>query len=177
MSKWTHVAGIIRLDSMGAQIVRQLPTECGSKREKIEEAVTRALGNTCNFESTPEESAICNVPTGSEGSLQHNVFPNSDKGDDHGLSWGYATIWGDLRDFGTEDVPTIKEWFQRSLKRLLKPEGFNDPKGMPDLEKALYMLSCFLIRDAVLSIDVESGPNIILLWDGDAEEVKEQVFQ
>ncbi len=118
MSQWTHVAGIIRLDSMGNCIVRQVPTE--SKREKIEEAVTKALGNTCNFESTPEEDERCNVPAGSEGSLQHNVFPNSDDEDDPGVSWGYATIWGDLRDFGTEDVPKIKDWFQKSLERLQK---------------------------------------------------------
>lgn len=173
MSQWTHVAGIIRLDSMGNCIVRQLPT--GSKREKIEEAVNKALGNTWNFESTPEEVERCNVPGGSEGSLQHNVFPNSDE-DEHGLSWGYATIWGDLRDFGTEDVPEIKVWFQKSLERLQKPEGFNDPKGMPDLEKAIYMLSTFSIRGAVLSIRVEYGPSTILLWDDDAQKLTEQVF-
>lgn len=171
MSQWTHVAGIIRLDNMGANIVRQMPT--GSKRERIEEAVTKALGSTCDYESDQEAWERCSVPRGSEGSLQHNVFPNSDEEDSHALSWGYATIWGDLRDFGTEDVPKIKNWFQKSLERLQKPDGFKSPKEMTMLEKAEYMLSTFIIRDAVLSVNVEYQSALILLWDGELKKVIE----
>lgn len=167
MSQWTHVAGIIRLDSLGATIVMG-PTSI--KRQKIEEAVAKAMGNTCDYESEPEEWEQCNVPRGSEGSLQYNVFPNSDK-DDHALSWGYAVIWGDLRDFGEEDVPGIQDWFQKSLERLQKPEGFNPLEEMGMDEKWDYMLHSFLIRQAVLSVRVEYGERTILLWDDDTRQV------
>lgn len=158
MSQWTHLAGIIRLDSPGANIVR-LPTR--DKNEKIKAAVVKALGNTCDYDSDTEAWDRCNVPCGSEGSLQYKVFPDSDR-DEHAANWGYISIWADLRDFGAEDVPTIQEWFQKSLKRLKHPEGFKPVEEMTLYEKAEYMLSIFLIRDAVLSVDVEGQPSLIL---------------
>ncbi len=167
MSQWTHLAGIIRLDSMGNAMVRW-PAE--EKRQKIVDAVERALGYTCNFESSIEDSQRCTVPTGSEGSLQYRVSRNSDE-DEHALSWGYIAIWGDLRDFGTEDVQGIVDWFQKSLERLNKPAGFKDPKDMTEREKAEYMLAAFMIRDAVLSVSVEYSPKAILLWDDEAKKV------
>lgn len=167
MSQWTHLAGLIRLDSVGAQLVRAFP---GSIPEKLKAAVVKALGNTCNFDSPREAWDQCTVPSGSEGSLQYSVFPNSEK-DNHALSWGYVPIWGDLRDFGSEDVPKLAEWFEKSLARLSKPEGFGDPADMDVLEKANYMLSTFVVRDAVLSIDVEGELALILLWDDEAEKV------
>ncbi len=169
MSQWTHVAGVIRLDSMGAAMVKGAT---GVKNEKIEAAAVKALGNTCDFESSPEEHERCNVPSGSEGSLQYRVFPNTDD-DNHALSWGYAVIWGDLRDFDAEDVLEIQEWFQKSLERLHKPEGFWSPEGMSEREKAEHALCVFSIRGAILSIDVEGGPQTVLLWDNDARKVVE----
>jgi hypothetical protein len=163
MSQWTHLAGIIRLDSLGASIVRAYP---GGKLNKIKEAVTKALGNTCNFESPEETWDKCDVPMGSEGSLQYNVFPNSDR-DNCSLSWGYAVIWGDLRDFGLDDVPKIHEWFQNSIERLKAPGEIKKPEEMSMEERADFLLSSFSIRDAVLSVDVENQPRIILLWETD----------
>lgn len=167
MSQWTHVAGVIRLDSMGAPMVR---LDVEPKNKVIKEAAARALGNTCDFDSSAEEHARCSVPKGSEGSLQYRVHPNSDE-DTHSLSWGYAAIWGDLRDFGLEGVPGIQKWFQRSLERLQKPEGYKSPGDMEEREKALYMLSTFSIRGAILSVDVEHGPQIIMVWDEDTRKV------
>ncbi|KKK95110.1 hypothetical protein LCGC14_2676090 [marine sediment metagenome] len=167
MSQWTHVAGIIRIDSMGAAIVRGPDKE---KNNKIKEAVAKALGNTFNFESSEEDWNRGSAPAGSEGSLQYSVSSNSD-GDEHALSWGYISIWGDLRDFGSEDVPSLTDWFQKSLERLLKPEGFEDPAFMSNNDKAEYMLSSFMIRDAVLGIHVEYSPRIVLVWDDEKKKV------
>lgn len=167
MSQWTHLAGIIRLDNMDANIVNLL-TEV--KKDKITEAVVKALGQTCNYDSSLEQWDRCGVPMGSEGSLQYAVFPNSD-GDEHSLSWGYIPIWGDLRDFGNEKISEIQDWFQKSLERLLTPEGFGPVEGMSLYKKADYMLSSFMIRDAVLSVDVEYSPPIIFLWDDDKKQV------
>jgi len=175
MSQWTHLAGIIRLDNFGAGIVR-LPN--AHKNEKIKQAVVKALGNTCNYDSPTEAWDRCTVPCGSEGSLQYKVFPNSDSDEDsHALSWGYAVIWADLRDFGSEDVPKIENWFQKSLENLIKPVGFNPTEQMEVFEKALYLLSTFSIREAILSVDVEGQPPLILLWDDKLEKVGKLPFQ
>jgi len=152
---------------MGAAIVVG-PTSV--KNPKIKEAAAKALGNTCDYNSEPGAWDECNVPRGSEGSLQYSVSPNSDD-DDHALSWGYASIRGDLRDFGMEELPTISDWFERSLKRLQKPEGFGNPEKMDTYEGLEYILSTFIIRQAVLSVDVESGPGIILLWNDEERAV------
>jgi len=169
MSQWTHVAGIIRLDNLGAGIIRLSTVR---KNEIIKQAVVKALGNMCNYDSGAEAREHCTVPCGSEGSLQYKVFPYSDSDEDtHALSWGYAVIWADLRDFGSEDVPEIENWFQKSLAKLMKPEGFNPAEQMGMIEEAEDMLSVFLIREAILSVDVESLPRIILLWDSDASKI------
>lgn len=170
MSQWTHVAGIIRLDNFGACMVR-LSTDC--KNEKIKQAIGKALGNTCNYDSPDGAWQQCTVPCGSEGSLQYKVLPNSDSDEDtHAITWGCAVIWADLRDFGSEDVPKMENWFQESLAKLTKPEGFNPVEQMDMSEKARYMLSAFSIREAILSVDVEGQPRIILLWDSGASKIK-----
>lgn len=169
MSQWTHVAGIIRLDSIGFNLItRGMTTK--EKNDKIKEAVARALGNTWDYDSEREAMDKCTVPQGSEGSLQYAVHPNSEK-DEHGAVWGNVSIWGDLRGTGKEDLPGIQGWFQKSLVSLRHPEGFGDPRGMDMPEKALYMLAVCLIRYAVLGIEVEGSPGLILLWDEDTEKV------
>lgn len=167
MSQWTHVAGIIRLDSIGANTIRA-PVE--AKNNQIKASVTKALGNTCDYNSNEESWAQCSVPCGSEGSLQYSVHPNTEK-DDHNLSWGYVAIWGDLRNFDMNDVPIIEEWFQRSIELLKKPERVKELEEVTMQEKAEYMLSVFLIRDAVLSIDVEFKPKLLLSWDDKAKKL------
>ena len=167
MSQWTHVAGIIRLDSMGANIIR---ADTSFKNGMIKEAVAKVLGKTCDFESGDKAWSQCGVPMGSEGSLQYRVHPNSEE-DTHSLNWGYVAIWGDLRDFGMESVLKIQEWFQEGLEKLKKPEGFSAMKDMGAQEKAEYMLSSFMVRSAVLCIDVEYGPQVVLLHDERTQKV------
>lgn len=170
MSQWTHIAGLIRLDSMGARLVR-LPVREMNDRVKV--AAAKALGYTCNYESKEEAWEKCSVPRGSESSLQYQVFSNSDK-EEHALSWGYVAIWGDLRDFGKEKYPSVLDWFQKSLERLQHPEGFSSPEDMSQNNKALFAIASFGIRDAVLSVHAEFSPCKILLWDSDANKVIEK---
>jgi hypothetical protein len=175
MSQWTHLAGIIRLDNMGHCMVRAATIR---KKEIMEEAIAKALGKTCDYNSPDEAWDQCTVPCGSEGSLQYRVFPNVDPQEDsHALSWGYIAIWGDLRDFGSEDMPKIKEWFQKSLEKLMKPEGFGPSEEMNVFEKAEYMLSLFSIRDAILNVHIEYSPITVLLWDEERKKVGQLTFQ
>lgn len=166
MSQWTHVAGIIRLDSMGYNLVMGMAAQ--EKNKAIKEAAVKSLGHTTprDFDTSDREGwNKCDVPRGSEGSLQYDVCPNSNK-DTHSLSWGCINIWGDLRDFGNSDVPKIREWFQQSILRLQKPEGFTDPDNMTMFEKMDYMMSVFSIREAVLCIEVEyEAREVITIFD------------
>ena len=72
MSQWTHVAGLIRLDSMGAVIVR-LTIEEMNKR--LKEAAAKALGNTCDFESPSDAWDLCTVPPGMEAFITSGTIP------------------------------------------------------------------------------------------------------
>lgn len=75
------------------------------------------------------------MPCGSEGSIQYDIIVNPDKED---LAAYVVPIWGDLRDYS--NVEGIKKWFN----------GVCDSIGM--------------IRDAVISIDVEYGTQEIVRY-------------
>ena len=76
------------------------------------------------------------TPTGSEGGIEYDVWENPEKSH---LASHTISIWGDLRDYCSVDK--ITEWFN----------------------KILYG-SGLLIRDAVLSIDVEYQSKTVLLY-------------
>jgi hypothetical protein len=62
MSQWTHVAGLIRLDNFGGVLmIERAPFD---KQKKVIKAIHAALGNTCTFESSSEETEACTVPCG-----------------------------------------------------------------------------------------------------------------
>jgi len=168
MSQWSHVAGIIRLDSLGIHVVR-LPYD--EKLKFVKEAIAKALGSTCDFEDDVSVWEACGVPRGSEGSLQYRIIPNHDDAT-HSLSWGNIIIWGDLRDFESDELSTIKVWFQESLNRLRKPEHDKNPDDMTMRDKAESMLATFSIREAVLCMYAEAHtnkqPKTVLLVDGDS---------
>lgn len=94
MSNWTHVAGIIRVDS----------------REKLD--FDKILGKECLSDSPSEvwDDALENpskyLPMGSEGSLQKSVWENPDRScmDSYTIS-----IFGDLRDH--DSISEIVKWF------------------------------------------------------------------
>lgn len=89
-----------------------------------------------------------NLPTGSEGPLTVTV----EMTDDHSLNVANVLIAGDLRDFGSEDVQGVLEWFGRIAK--------------PDKSHSL------MVRQAVLTIEVEAGETVTLsLVDGEIIEL------
>lgn len=90
MSQWTHVAIIIRFDGLA-----MLESDPNNK-------ITPNLGNTCDFDSDDESWDKCDVPKGSEGSLQHTLWTNPHKSH---MARYVATIWGDLRDYdSTQEI-------------------------------------------------------------------------
>ena len=90
MSIWAHVAGVIRFDG----ILGLTPEpDCG---------------NTCSFEDDGPIWDRCNIPCGSEGSLQVSKW--QDPTGSSLAQWTY-TIFGDLRSF--ENFQEIINYFTR----------------------------------------------------------------
>ena len=105
MSQWTHVAGVIRLDWLGALSGRELP-------------LNQVLGNIVTFDDPIEKETP--LPAGSEGSLEYTVWTNP-----RGSAMAHYTIaiWGDLRDY--EDAHGIINWFRALMQTSLSAYGFN----------------------------------------------------
>ena len=123
MSQWTHVAGCIRIDSfpfLDVNIVTEL---------------SKSFGNTCQFNDLQYKWDRCNVPCGSEGSVQYRIVRT---GDESSLSWGVIYIWGDLRDYS--DQQAIHDWLKSACR-----------------EK--------MIRSCVVKIDVEYHGSYIIYDD------------
>lgn len=119
MSRWTHVAGIIRID--------QLPIKV---RQLSEEAVIAMFSE--------------NAPIGSEGGLTFYA-DKTQVIEPSGFSavWGSIGIVGDLRDF--DDHTKVEEWIRSLPPKLRKHQA--------------------LIRNAVINIDVEYGPCVVVVWN------------
>lgn len=115
MSIWTHVAAVIRFD--GLQLFGDTPPE---------------LGNGCAYHDPKEKWDRCDIPTGSEGSLQTHLWVNPEK---NNLAAYTATIWGDLRDY--TDVKEVIDY----LKRITKDK---------------------MVRNGVATIEVEGEQAVIL---------------
>jgi hypothetical protein len=122
MSRWTHVAGVIRVDSIPGVI----PDPEFSK-----------IFKTFNYHNAETMRNSCNVPYGSEGSLQVSVYTNPAT---VGVPRFIVTIWGDLRDFGDDnDMVLMKKWWKKTLKQFP------------------------MIRQAVLKVDDEHEENSFIL--------------
>lgn len=121
MSQWTHINAVIRFDSLRAVGLPGLPN----------------LGNTCTYESDRKDWDDCNVPMGSEGSMQYQVWDNPHTGS---LAAYTAMFWGDLRDY--EDDKEILEYFARITKGQM-------------------------IRSGLLEIDIEGSTPVIYSFDRD----------
>ena len=151
MSQWTHVAGIIRIDSMVAVMNRGEP-------DPTEKMLRERLGYTWDFDdlsNRARDTHIDNsdVPFGSEGSVQYDIVQT---GSQSSLSWGHIVIWGDLRDF--DDPNKIYDWLLNSLATI-------NEDGMG-------------FRDVIVSIVVErSNQYIIFQDDQDDGEIRMSVSQ
>ena len=77
------------------------------------------------------------TPTGSEGGIQYDVWENPKK---YIAASHSVSIFGDLRDYN--NVEEIIEWFNKICK-------------------------AFVIRDAVLNIEVEYIKTVTLVYDGE----------
>lgn len=135
MSQWTHVCGCIRYDSLR---MAGMPYNTIKKIKEL-------IGNPVSYEDSEEKWDACNVPYGSEGSIQFVFWANPSL---NALAAFTVGIFGDLRDFGKEDVPKIKEWFEK-----------------------VTTVEHLIVRAAILEIDVEYEKEpIILRYEGEENE-------
>ena len=90
MSRWTHIAGLIRIDA--------LFWDSASEERWLLSLKRRLRGN---------------LPEGSEGPVNFALWLNPDG---HSLARGHFSIWGDLREFGTvSDIDGIIQWLNKSF--------------------------------------------------------------
>lgn len=93
MSRWTHVAGMVRVDSIGF-----LRPERPQWHDVLPDRLRAGR------------------PEGSEGPILYTVQKDPMWGIDSAISQGYIIIWGDLRDFGgREDTQKIIDWLNAHL--------------------------------------------------------------
>jgi hypothetical protein len=97
MSTWTHVVGCLRIDGL----------------PKIDPKfsvnhIQRTLGPMCLFDDYWHDEST--LPCGSEGSLQYKIIEYYT-----GLPWIAIAIWGDLRDYESEQP--IEDWWNALLKK------------------------------------------------------------
>ena len=119
MSKWTHIAGVIRIDQL----------LIGIKQLTLEDVV-----NILQVDA----------PSGSEGGLRITA-DKTQIIETSGFEavWGSVTFVGDLRDF--EDTEKVENWLKQIPGKLKKHQA--------------------MIRQATISIDVEFGPCIGIVWN------------
>jgi hypothetical protein len=125
MSQWTHVNGCIRIDG-----IPNIEDNVDIK------SIREILGITCRYNSPDKRWKECNVPCGSEASIQYKIISAG-----HGLVLWTVAVWGDLRDFGSKDVKKIRKWF----KKITEESGLS-------------------IRSAILEIRIEYGKTIVLRY-------------
>lgn len=93
MSVWTHVAGVIRVDSIRGLM----------PAPKFDKIFVKSLWGDTN---------ISNMPSGSEGSLDYRIIENPDEAS---MAAYTVVIFGDLRDYGADRTEDIKDWWERVL--------------------------------------------------------------
>ena len=114
MSVWTHVAGIIRVDSL------RLPEDYDHKKELEEllatdEFLGKQFGFYDNWDDYDEKTNP--IPCGSEGTVRYSVIENiSGDGSKSSLAAFQIVIWGDLRDY--DDKQAVIDWFRNACEKL-----------------------------------------------------------
>ena len=107
MSNWTHVAGIIRMDSVRFN------------ESYTDDYFDKLIGKECLFGSPSnvwddaEKNPDDYLPMGSEGSLRKSVWINPDPS----IIAAYTiSIFGDLRDHDSTDE--IIDWFKNKCSKI-----------------------------------------------------------
>lgn len=131
MSVWTHVAGCIRVDSI--KCIYDITPEI------------KKIFKSCAFESPRKDWDTCNMPCGTEGSVQWSLWVNPDES---ALASHTITLFGDLRSYGKEEENDFVSWWKRVLSELATCKG------------------SFGVRDAIISASFEDGNTIILDKEG-----------
>ena len=144
MSQWTHVSGIFRIDGMPKLV--QYPSEYFKDifgTPSTNPWLKHAQGNyKFPLEEDSEYEQGKDIPGGSEGTIQYEVIHAGE-----GMVWKTVAVWGDLRDFDTENATKLIDvWFHKII----------------NTEK---ILMGFIIRAAHLFVEVENGPHYILLYN------------
>ena len=135
MSQWTHVAAILRIDSLRAA---GLPDPLGENHRAVLGHPTPAHTDDCYDDpvwgaENDKAKGFSDLPTGSEGSLQYQIWENPMKA----AAAAYTvSIWGDLRDYS--NVDEILVYIERITKEVM------------------------MIRQGVLEIEVEG--NLPRVW-------------
>lgn len=132
MSTWTHVAGIIRIDHLRSLDIKPAPDFDNIFKKFIyDENVDYEI----DYDNQKQKWIECNMPKGSEESLDYRVIENPNKSS---ICAYTVVIFGDLRDFGKDDVNKIKEWWKDILSKF------------------------DMVRQAILQIQPEDGETLIL---------------
>ena len=95
MSFWTHVNGAIRVDST-----------------PLTNEEVKNLFKTCTFYGTEKEWLECNVPRGSEGSIEISIWFNPCEKDNRRM---VITMFGDLRGYEEHQHEDFLEWLNKLI--------------------------------------------------------------
>lgn len=103
MSRWTHVAAVVRIDDIGAIFGNTTDWNAYFGKELCYTSRNHLWDEA---EEHPERF----LPMGSEGSLTLHILENPNK---NHLNRYNVMIFGDLRDYDTPDV--ILDWFKEKV--------------------------------------------------------------
>jgi hypothetical protein len=144
MSQWTHISGMIRFDAFRPL----MPVS----RHDVFDLVGKSYHYNENYMEIPNPSRGPIVPMGSEGPIQYDVHENPDR---HSLAAYDVGMWGDLRDFGEDEVLTqVTNWLVRITEFCKTPP---ETRGGPLL----------MLRALVVQTQVEFGNTHLFLLDAD----------
>jgi len=130
MSQWTHVNGLIRIDGIpGMNIKPDFGKMC-----------TSDMLDDMSYDEWGQVYEECDVPCGTEGSLHYKVHEVGS-----GMVWCNVSIWGDLRDYGSEGIDKIVQWIkERTYEQM--------------------------IRQASIMIEVEDGRCVHMFFDRNVDD-------
>ena len=147
MSQWTHFIGTIQyngnyddaLKALGKPILWNDAKQLEYGTPQYKDYYTNVWRAAFkNFEAGQ------GIPMGSEGSINWKFSDTSVENENVLGEGALIAIEGDLRDFGENDDEINRSiaWFEKACQQLYA-------------------------RDAVLKIDVEFGPVLVIEWDGE----------
>ena len=118
MSQWLQVAAVARIDDF-----RDSPVSAEDAAKMFE----KVFGKECSWETGDFEDAFNHpenyLPMGSEGSLTMSVWVDPDIST---LAAYTVSIFGSLRDRGSEDADEIIDWFKNKVSSVMTRNAIID---------------------------------------------------